>query len=479
MSKPLLVTLDGSALGETVLPWAVYLARARKLSLVLARAVAWPLVLGDGMAGSYLTPEMYDEVLAAERQAATEYLEAVRQRLASEGPDVEIAVRAGEPAEALLDLADELGAYAIAMTTHGRGGLARVVLGSVAERVLQHTTRPILLVRAGTAQPGRDPSLDRILVPLDGSLLAERSLDVARELGTDGTTLMLVRVVAPLRRVTSAVVTAMAVDEDATRRAVTRADEYLARVKRGLDQVQRPSQTRVRLGATNQGDEILAEAREADADLIVMATHGRTGPDRWLLGSVADHVVRRSELPVLLVSARALAARVVGAFTAGDVMTREPATVRDDEPLSVVLRKLLRRRVSGAPVVNAAGDLVGVVSEHDLLGWHARLAETVASAAMPAPAEYARRLDHDTVNRIMSQPPVTIEQSAPLSAAIGIFQQRKLRRLPVMHAGRLVGILSRADVLRAMTTQWESTSAKPPARADGGADTPADGGGVR
>ena len=175
---------------------------------------------------------------------------------------------------------------------------------------------------------------------------------------------------------------------------------------------------------------------------------------------MADHVVRRSERPVLLVSARALAARVTGPFAVRDVMTREPATVQEDEPLVAVLRKLLRRGVSGAPVVNAAGELVGVISEHDLLEWQANLVDALARRSTVAPAEYARRLETETARQMMSQPPTTIDEAAPLSAAIRLFRERRLRRLPVTRDGRLVGILSRADVLKAMVSQWESTTTR-------------------
>jgi CBS domain-containing protein len=78
---------------------------------------------------------------------------------------------------------------------------------------------------------------------------------------------------------------------------------------------------------------------------------------------VADAVVRHADRPVLLVSARALVARALDAWTVGDVMTCDLATLRDDEPLSVAPCKLLRRRVSGAPVVDAEGNLVGILSE--------------------------------------------------------------------------------------------------------------------
>src|SRR5207249_601108 len=114
-------------------------------------------------------------------------------------------------------------------------------------------------------------------------------------------------------------------------------------------------ETTVRTG--RPADEILAAAEQWHADLVVLSTHGRTGAQRWLLGSVADAVVRQAELPVYLVGARALAVGALAEVTVGEVMTRDLATVEADEPVLQAMWKLLRRRVGGAPVVDATGKL--------------------------------------------------------------------------------------------------------------------------
>ena len=266
---------------------------------------------------------------------------------------------------------------------------------------------------------------------------------------------MLVRTVPLDRQLAEGRTTLTVVDEEETQRVAAEAEEYLRGVRDELAQDGRSAEIDVRVGET--GEEILAAAHERATDLIVMATHGRTGPARWLLGSVANQVVRHSECPVVLVSARVLAARVVGAYTVRDLMVRDLATVREDEPLSVALRKLLRRRVSGAPVVNAAGDLVGVLAEHDLLEWQARLIDALSEELTLEPSEYARRLEIDTVGQVMSHPAMTIDESTPLSAALQLGRERRFRRLLVTRKGRLVGILARADVLRAMAAQWQAT----------------------
>src|SRR6266542_2732454 len=136
MPGTLLVPLDGSELAEAALPWASCLARAHDLTLLFARVVRPPTYIATGGMDGYVPPEVYEEIIEEERQAANDYVEGVRQRLLTEGLRIETAVRYGTPVENILDLADEEGVYAIAMATHGRGGLKRLALGSVAERIL-------------------------------------------------------------------------------------------------------------------------------------------------------------------------------------------------------------------------------------------------------------------------------------------------------------------------------------------------------
>src|SRR5688572_24776649 len=100
MSTPrtLIVPLDGSELSETALPWAVRLAQAHDLHLVLVEAVDWPPATLLGGAEGGLTPGVYEEIVEAEETGASEYLLGVRERLASEGVPVQVAVCDGEPA---------------------------------------------------------------------------------------------------------------------------------------------------------------------------------------------------------------------------------------------------------------------------------------------------------------------------------------------------------------------------------------------
>jgi nucleotide-binding universal stress UspA family protein len=317
MSQRLLVPLDGSALAESALPWAAQLARTHDASVVLARVVPWPMAFWTA---GYISAQLYDEVQAAEHDAANAYLRKVQARLRADRIPVETLVRNGFPGESILELAEQCGAAAIVMATHGRGGISRLVVGSVAEHVVQDATIPVLLVPAHAAGQGPG-TFARILVPLDGSPLAERALDLAQDVAAAGTTLCLVRVVAPVER-TLAGVTAddRYVDYDATARAVAEAEAYLHQVADTLRIGRCAVETTVRTGTP--GEQILAAAHELSADLVVLATHGRTGAQRWLLGSVADTVVRGAHTAVFMVTGRVTVPRIAGTLTVGDLMTR-------------------------------------------------------------------------------------------------------------------------------------------------------------
>lgn len=141
-AKTILVPLDGSTLAETALTPAVETAREKNAKLVLLRAAeAHPMPMAD-------PAEAQVEVV----RQAEEYLAGVRERVTRGGlADVEISVWYGQPAEAIVEAARFRRADLIVMSSHGRSGLGRLVLGSVAETVLRATAVPILLIRPGDA----------------------------------------------------------------------------------------------------------------------------------------------------------------------------------------------------------------------------------------------------------------------------------------------------------------------------------------
>ena len=458
MQRTILVPLDGSKVSEASLPWATTLARQLGLSVTLARVTEYPQFSSGLWPDEAMSAETYEQVLGAEHDEAQSYLDGVREQLADSGLPVETTVRHGTPSVALLDLADEVGAEAIAIASHGRGGIKRFMLGSVAMQLVSHTAVPVFLVRATPPDRRQTPSLRRLLVPLDGSTLAERALEVAREIAETGATLVLVRVVPWPGRYLTDEDADRPLDAQATAYGSKVAAQYLDRVATSLRAAGLSVETQVIVSETKETvSRHLAVAAESwNVDTLVMSTHGRSGVTGWLLGSVADDVVRSVDRPVLLVSARALAARTAGQVSVGDVMTRDVMTVADDEPLVVALRKLVRRGASGAPVLDANGKLVGVISQRDLMSWRERTESALATQETAPVDEYLRRLRSDNVRSVMTTPAVSIQESASLSSALTLLRERGVRRLPVTRGGRVVGILTGTDVLLAMLGQLES-----------------------
>ena len=151
MYKRILVALDGSELAETILPHVEALGRALGSTLVLMRATMPAEKVISGLNAGAMLPaaDIVDPmpIIDAERDAVDSYLTRIAERLEAQGVRVHTEEPEGPAADAILQVADDLDADLIAMTTHGRTGMRRLVFGSVAGEVLHRSTRPLLLVR--------------------------------------------------------------------------------------------------------------------------------------------------------------------------------------------------------------------------------------------------------------------------------------------------------------------------------------------
>jgi len=147
--KRVIVPLDGSEMAEQALPNATELARASNASMLLVSVVGYPYLERKGLTSWALQQEALDQVVREETERAEQYLSGVRERLAADGFDVTAEVRRGAVDQAILT--DPEAGDVIVMTTHGRGGVARWFLGSVAEDVVRRSTVPVLLVRSRAA----------------------------------------------------------------------------------------------------------------------------------------------------------------------------------------------------------------------------------------------------------------------------------------------------------------------------------------
>jgi nucleotide-binding universal stress UspA family protein len=304
MYQTVLVTLDGSPLAERAVPFAVTLARASGGRLVLARAAAARTSAGL---------DTRDERLAAAEAEATAYLRELAQRVAGREAGLADRMETDVPralevsvAAALLESAREWVADVIVMATHGRSGLGRWLYGSVADDVLRHAAVPVLLVPvAGAGEAVWAPdTAHRVLVPLDGSALAEEAVPPALELAAAlGADLHLLRVIEPP---TAAYAEGYASTAFDTTGALDEARAYLDGVAaplraRGLT-VEVGVEADVGLAQTA----IAAAAHERHATAISMATHGRGGLARLVLGSVATGTLQRANVPLLLVRPMAM-----------------------------------------------------------------------------------------------------------------------------------------------------------------------------
>jgi nucleotide-binding universal stress UspA family protein len=298
MPSSVLVPLDGSYLAEEALPVAIDLALRWREPLLLAGVHRVP--------GFMFTPETgiggfpaFDEET---RRQLENYLKATVDRLSVHaGLEVSYVRLEGDVVDALAHQANASEVRVVVMTTHGRGGASRVFLGSVADGLVRHVRCPVLLMTPGLARHAA-PSPDapwRVVVPLDGTALSESILDrvlalyPARDIA-----LNLVSVLGlPLLGVTP--VAATAGRAGLVEAEAAAAQDYLRSVADRLRGHGLQVETKV-VFDEQVAHAIVAHAEASRADLVAIATRGRSGPRRMLFGSVADKVLRTAGRPVLI-----------------------------------------------------------------------------------------------------------------------------------------------------------------------------------
>jgi len=308
MIRKVIVPLDGSLFGEHALLPALAIARraAAELQILHVHPPLPPLYA----AGEVVTDLSLEAVLIEREQA---YLRDVIVRMgksATVALSIKVRLLNGPIAEALATVIAQEKADLVVMSTHGHGPLSRFWFGSVADRLIRESVAPILLVRPQAVPPDfcSDPAPSRVLVPLDGSALAEQVLDTVRGFSQlVGASLLLLRVIQPvilgnyginegIGTYGQKLVEQLREAESKLRRE---AEDYLEGVAQRLRAEGLVVRTRV-VCHEQPSAAILDQARTDGADLIALATHGRRGISRLFLGSVADKVLRGSSLPVLV-----------------------------------------------------------------------------------------------------------------------------------------------------------------------------------
>lgn len=287
MLRTIFVPLDGSPLAEQALAYADRLAEATSAQLVLSRV----------MPVNIIEPAEDDLALADESRS---YLQRIGSELTARGRQVKTITDWGEPAACIVEQLQAHLADLVVMGTHGRSAPGRWLYGSVADAVLRTSPVPVVLVppAAMTAWPSR--GLTRILVPLDGSDLAEAALAPATELAkTFGSEILLLEVVPfPPYAVYGNGAMMVAFEPE---KELADSETYLAGVAVRLSAAGILNKVRTRAELANPASAIAEIASSEKADLIAMATHGRSGFARLVLGSVATGTLQRTNEPLLLV----------------------------------------------------------------------------------------------------------------------------------------------------------------------------------
>jgi nucleotide-binding universal stress UspA family protein len=292
-----IISLDQSELSEFALPFGLLLARTLGVSIELVHVIDDPQLAA--------VPGQFIEAPAGESDS---YLQEVARRL-GETDRLTLTVRVGDAADEILSLAAGAERAMIVMATRGRGGLKRMLLGSVADKVVRNATVPVALVR-GVVPEHR---LTSLLVPLDGSETSALALPVAMELARpSGAALHLLRVVEPIAIAGTAGypldagLMSSSAYADLISDLERDARDYLDAESRAHRREGSVVSTRVVVGSAV--DEILNCADEVGADAIVLASRGRGGIQRVVLGSVATGVLQRGRCPLIVVPARAATA---------------------------------------------------------------------------------------------------------------------------------------------------------------------------
>ena len=336
MFARMLVPLDGSALAERAIPVAARIARATGGTVALVRVTDIPNAYGPYLYQPYPTqaPIFAQEILDAEQAKAEYYLREVARSECLEDVRVEMKVYCGTAAATILEMAQLMHVDLIVMYSHGRTGLKRWALGSVAQKVARHCPLPVVLLREG-----RPETLDmhavrrgplRALVALDGSPFSEAALMPAAQLITalaapGRAALHLTQVV---KRQPAGGKEGYEVSVDEEEQAMQGAANYLSRIAENVRKSQEVvpelqvtwsvvakedvADTLIRMAELGE-DMSMADVR--GCSLIAMATHGWGGLQHRMAGSVTGRVLDGTTLPLLMVHPQQQHAAIINEAT--------------------------------------------------------------------------------------------------------------------------------------------------------------------
>lgn len=300
MLNRLIVPLDGSETAERALPYVQYLAAKLGARVTLVSVVESPIEFSSWAAMPAMSPvPEVDRWIAAR----SEYIVQIAQSLG----DIEVDhhIDLGSPSHSVLSQVDDAENTAIVMASHGRTGFRRLVLGSVASRIVRSAPCPIFVVPAHDDQAMAEPGLGCVAVAVDGSEFAERAMHIAADSLELSGRVHLVRVIeSPSISDPDVSLGGVShVDYDMIvqyrQAAQAEATKDLERLASELSAQDIEATWEIREGSAV--DEIRAAAHEVSAHVIVLATHGRSGFSRFFMGSVAEGLLGEIHRPLFLV----------------------------------------------------------------------------------------------------------------------------------------------------------------------------------
>jgi nucleotide-binding universal stress UspA family protein len=296
MYTRLLIPLDGSKTAEAALPYGRTLARSLEIPVELLGIVDTSVLDNRVFRGS----EDSETIIAATVRSSEEYLNRIAKTFPAD--NVSCIVETGKAEDVIIEKAGS-DATLTAMATHGRSGIDRLLMGSVAEKVLRSAINPLILIRASEEANSKGLALLKsVIVPLDGSELAETVLSPVAQLAN-----ALKLEVILLRAYQIPMNTYAGMEDsypiDYEKIGISLKEEAQSYLEGKVAELKRNGIEKLSfvISDGSGAGEIIALGRRTPDNLIAMCTHGRSGIKRWVLGSVTEKVVRLCGDPVLIV----------------------------------------------------------------------------------------------------------------------------------------------------------------------------------
>ncbi len=295
MFERILIPLDGSGLAEKALPYGEELGKRLGSEIVLFH------VREPGHEQQQNMHKIYLDGMA----------ETLARKIREGAPNVKAKVTArievGDPHQNICNLVEKNDIGLIIMTASGGSGVKPAILGSVADHICRTMPTPVMLIRPQDTPPieGKQQLINRIFLPLDGSDLSKLALPVAEELAAQLkipiTLFQMAQMIIPYADDMSG--TTFVDYASLDKELADLVNAQIIALEKELTAKGLSVTHNVTLGRDAAGD-IIELSKKTGADLIIMSTHGRSGLGRWVLGSVAEKVLRHGELPLLMVNAR-------------------------------------------------------------------------------------------------------------------------------------------------------------------------------